>query len=406
MPRNWLTTRVWLLVFILVISPVGAPVYAQGAAVVRVDPAALTVQVNDPVNIQVKVDNIANLTAFELHLSFNPGVLEVTGLTNGGFVAADFTAQNTYDNAAGTIDYAIAQMNRPPAQGSGTLLTIALRAKAGGSSTVTTRPTQAAPSGLLLSDQNGTAIQASWVPGSVNVGTTTIPTSTPTSTPTLASGATSTPTSTPTQSSSNTSTPTSTPTLASGATSTPTSTPTQSSSNTNTPTSTPTPTASPSTPPATLGIHVVRFGEWIYCIGRAYQVSPKAIIQVNHLWWPYIIFPSQQLVIPNIPWVNVTAGRVCQAQFTVPVPTPSSTSTSISPTVTPIPTSSVPPPTVTLIPPTSVPPSACRAVYVVRRGDNLYRIALRYGTTYTELARTNQISNPRLIYPGQQLCIP
>jgi nucleoid-associated protein YgaU len=62
--------------------------------------------------------------------------------------------------------------------------------------------------------------------------------------------------------------------------------------------------------------------------------------------------------------------------------------------------------TVTPIPATAAPPPACRAVYVVRRGDTLYRIALRYGTTYMELARVNGIPNPRRIYPGQQLCIP
>jgi hypothetical protein len=137
MSCNWSTIRVWLLGVILVALLAGAPALAQGPTAVRVEPSLLTVQVNDTVNISVKVDNIANLSAFELHLSFNPGVLEVTGITNGGFVAADFVAQNTFDNAAGTIDYAVAQMNRPPAQGNGTLLNISFRAKADGSSTLT-----------------------------------------------------------------------------------------------------------------------------------------------------------------------------------------------------------------------------------------------------------------------------
>ena len=377
MSCNWLAIRVWLVVIILATSLVGASAFAQGATVVRVEPAALTVQVNDIVNIFIKVDNIANLSAFELHLSFIPGVLEVTSLTNGGFVAADFTAQNTFDNAAGTIDYAIAQMNRPPAQGSGTLLNIAFRAKANGSSTVTTRATPAAPSGLLLSDQNGMAIQASWLPGSINVGTPPPITDTPTytSTPTLI---TNTPTITPTPT--NTTTP---------ATITSTFTPTP----TNTPTITP-------TSPGTLGTHVVRFGEWLYCIGRAYGVSPWAIAKTNGIWWPYIIFPSQVLVIPNVPWTHIPAGPVCKAQFTVPGPTPTPTPIPVTPIVTSIPPTAIP------IPTTTAPPSTCRAVYVVRPGDTLYRIGLRYGTTYTEIARVNQISNPRLIYPGQQLCIP
>jgi len=149
-----------------------------------------------------------------------------------------------------------------------------------------------------------------------------------------------------------------------------------------------------------LGTHVVLWGEWIYCIARAYRVSPWAIIEVNHLWWPYIIFPNQKLTIPNVPWTNMTAGPVCQAQFTVPAPTPNPTTTPVTPTVTST------PPTATPIPATIVSPSTCRETYIVRPGDTLYRIALRYGTNYMELARVNGIPNPRLIYPGQQLCIP
>lgn len=40
-------------------------------------------------------------------------------------------------------------------------------------------------------------------------------------------------------------------------------------------------------------------------------------------------------------------------------------------------------------------------IYVVKSGDTLSGIAARYGTTYQELARKNEIANPNLIYPGQ-----
>ncbi|WP_066894143.1 LysM peptidoglycan-binding domain-containing protein [Clostridium nigeriense] len=43
--------------------------------------------------------------------------------------------------------------------------------------------------------------------------------------------------------------------------------------------------------------------------------------------------------------------------------------------------------------------------YVVQPGDNLSSIAVKYGTTYQEIARINGISNPNLIYPGQVLKI-
>lgn len=46
------------------------------------------------------------------------------------------------------------------------------------------------------------------------------------------------------------------------------------------------------------------------------------------------------------------------------------------------------------------------AVHIVQPGENLFRIALRYGTTVGVLAVLNHISNPRLIYVGQTLVVP
>jgi LysM repeat protein len=45
-------------------------------------------------------------------------------------------------------------------------------------------------------------------------------------------------------------------------------------------------------------------------------------------------------------------------------------------------------------------------VHVVQRGENLFRIALRYGTTVQVLASYNNIVNPSLIYVGQKIAIP
>lgn len=44
-------------------------------------------------------------------------------------------------------------------------------------------------------------------------------------------------------------------------------------------------------------------------------------------------------------------------------------------------------------------------MYTVKRGDCLWLIARRYGTTVRKLAYDNNIKNPRLIYPGQVLKI-
>lgn len=43
--------------------------------------------------------------------------------------------------------------------------------------------------------------------------------------------------------------------------------------------------------------------------------------------------------------------------------------------------------------------------YIVKEGDNLSNIATKYGTTWQAIASLNGLSNPNLIYPGQNLRI-
>jgi lysozyme len=50
-------------------------------------------------------------------------------------------------------------------------------------------------------------------------------------------------------------------------------------------------------------------------------------------------------------------------------------------------------------------PKPSGANYTVKSGDTLSSIASRYGTTYQKIASDNGISNPNLIYPGQVLKI-
>ena len=57
----------------------------------------------------------------------------------------------------------------------------------------------------------------------------------------------------------------------------------------------------------------------------------------------------------------------------------------------------------------STAPSA--RTYTVQKGDTLWAIAAKYygkGSEYTKIAsaNTDKISNPNLIYPGQELILP
>ncbi len=142
-----------------------------------------------------------------------------------------------------------------------------------------------------------------------------------------------------------------------------------------------------------LGQHTVKQGEWLYCIARAYQVSPWAIATANYIPWPYWVYPGQVLTIPATAWYNIPAGQTCTPQFTPPTGWP-------------------PPATPTPVPPTQGPyptpvPGQCRYYHTVQWGQTLSGIAWYYGTTVQAIMYANpSITNPNLIYAGQVLCIP
>jgi LysM repeat protein len=359
--------KLLMVVFaLLLLGPLfgGSPVQAQAGTQIRVEPASVSAQVNETFDAFIKVDNVSGLAAFEVHFAFDPAVLEVVALSNGGFVAADFKVQETFDNSIGTIDYAIAQLNTAPATGSGTLLKITFRAIANGASTLALQAVPATPGGVLLADSNGAAIPFSWTGATVTVGSAQVP---PTATAVATTDITA--TSTPV--------PGVTPTIEI----TPVTTPVVS-------------------PVGLLGTHKVRWGETLYCIGRGYHVDPWAIARENNIrWWPYLIFPGQVLKIPNSLWASVPAGPVCKTQFEA---TPVAT---VSPVPTVAPSATTPAP-VTVTPTPTAQPLTCRAYHTVLAGETLYRIGVNYGVSYTEIARVNQLANPRLIYAGQRLCIP
>ena len=89
------------------------------------------------------------------------------------------------------------------------------------------------------------------------------------------------------------------------------------------------------------------------------------------------------------------------------VPTVEAVAATAIPTVAP---TNTPVPEAAVVSPTTAPGDGSSAVaatiHVVQRGENLFRIALRYGTTVQALASANGIANPGLLYVGQRLTIP
>jgi predicted nucleic acid-binding Zn-ribbon protein len=144
--------------------------------------AAQTVEVLSPssvtrgstfsVNVQVK--SVNDLYGLQFGLSFNPGVVEALGVSEGSFLkqggASTFWNPPAIDNAVGMVSGAAATRLGPipGVSGSGTLATISFRAKAAGSSSLTL-------TGVSLSDASAQPIPHTTVGGWVSVSPPPVP---------------------------------------------------------------------------------------------------------------------------------------------------------------------------------------------------------------------------------------
>jgi len=328
-------TLLSIISVIAMVFGVTAPVRAA-TPVVALSPSASTVAVGATTVVSITVASVENLYGIEVHLTFDPAVLEVVDanagtdgiqIASGTFLSPDFVAQNIADNAAGKIDYAISQMHPQVGKtGSGTIATITFKGKASGSSAVNF-------TSVLLSDPVGGPIAGSSSNGTVTVGSGSTPSPTTTTTP----------------------------------------------SPTTTATTTPVPTSTPVTGCTIQGYHIVKAGETLYSIGRAYATRPDRIAACNSIVNASKIWVGMKLAIPVAPWSPIPAGPVAVRQFT-----PGGT---VVPT--PVPT-----------------PTTCRYYHTVKYGETLTYIGAKYGVSIWAIGKANGIYNLNLIYAGQVLCIP
>jgi murein DD-endopeptidase MepM/ murein hydrolase activator NlpD len=112
--------------------------------------------------------------------------------------------------------------------------------------------------------------------------------------------------------------------------------------------------APPAQEPTT--VYFVQLDDTLSAIASRYETTVQVLAQANGIENPDLIHPGQRLVIPSAS------------------PTPE--------------------------------PTIQEQVHVVQRGETLYRIARRYGTTVQALVAANNLANPNLIFRGQKLIIP
>ena len=163
-------------------------VSAWGARI-RFLPDQTDVAIGQISDVQLVVENVINLYGLEFQLRYDPVILEVidadpelagTQIEQGEFLSPDFVVRNEVDVGAGTIWYAVTQLNpRPPVNGSGTVLTVRFRAKALGVSMLDIDYAQlVSPKGLQIDAEVSGGVVLASTQGATQVAP--LPTFTPT----------------------------------------------------------------------------------------------------------------------------------------------------------------------------------------------------------------------------------
>ncbi len=117
-----------------------APAWAQAqAAIVRPQPSVLEIGQGQVETLDILLENAQDVYGIDVRASFDPAVVEVVDadpsrdsvqMTPGSFLKPDFMVRNVADNAAGTLQYVITQINpSEPVTGTGVILSVQFRGK-------------------------------------------------------------------------------------------------------------------------------------------------------------------------------------------------------------------------------------------------------------------------------------
>lgn len=157
--------KLFCLFLLLVFSFIATPLHAQDPpqATVFLSPTTTTLAVGERKNVTIVTSDVQDLYGFDISLTFtNPDTIEIVDADAntegvqvgfGPFLEPDFTLHNQVDHSAGTIRFAMTQVNpSPPKNGRGVLMIITLRGLKPSASTelTLTHVEQAQPRGIML----------------------------------------------------------------------------------------------------------------------------------------------------------------------------------------------------------------------------------------------------------------
>ncbi len=96
----------------------------------KILPAYSLIAKNQEFDVDVKIEDVRDLAGAEVHLSFDPSVLEVEAITGGNWpsMGTDSVFMNRFDNIEGKIDYIVGALEPEPSD-SGILAEIRFRIK-------------------------------------------------------------------------------------------------------------------------------------------------------------------------------------------------------------------------------------------------------------------------------------
>ncbi len=166
-----------------------------------------------------------------------------------------------------------------------------------------------------------------------------------------------------------------------------------------------------------LQVYTVRPGDSLWAIAQQFGVSVQSIIDLNNPPYPNRLTPGQSLIIrtdaeapeepaepeePAFQEYTVRSGDTIwqiSRRFGVSMQDIIDLNNITN-------ASRIYPGQVLRIPVPTQPPAPGQRVYVVRPGDSLWTISRRFGVSIDDILAANDLANPNLIYPGQELIIP